>query len=82
MGDRKAEFSDWLLRHQTHLFGYIYSLVRDLDDADDLSSRQASPSGRSSINTTRRGPSCRGRSGSRSSKSRTFSGPGDADGST
>ena len=36
MGDRKAEFSDWLLRHQTHLFGYIYSLVRDLDDADDL----------------------------------------------
>jgi len=36
MGDRKAEFSDWLLRHQTQLFGYIYSLVRDLDDADDL----------------------------------------------
>src|SRR3954447_10189113 len=36
MGDRKAEFSDWLLRPQTHLFGYIYSLVRDLDDADDL----------------------------------------------
>jgi RNA polymerase sigma-70 factor, ECF subfamily len=36
MLDRKAEFSERLLRHQTQLFGYIYSLVRDLDDADDL----------------------------------------------
>ena len=25
-----------MLRHQTQLFGYIYSLVRNLDDADDL----------------------------------------------
>ena len=25
-----------LARHQSQLFGYIYSLVRDLDDADDL----------------------------------------------
>ena len=25
-----------LRQHQTQLFGYIYSLVRDLDDADDL----------------------------------------------
>ncbi len=25
-----------LRRHQTQLFGYIYSLVHDLDDADDL----------------------------------------------
>jgi RNA polymerase sigma-70 factor (ECF subfamily) len=36
MSERKAEFSEQLLRHQTQLFGYIYSLVRDLDDADDL----------------------------------------------
>ncbi|MFO0888938.1 MAG: sigma-70 family RNA polymerase sigma factor [Isosphaeraceae bacterium] len=36
MTDRKARFSERLLRHQTQLFGYIYSLVRDLDDADDL----------------------------------------------
>jgi RNA polymerase sigma-70 factor, ECF subfamily len=34
--DRKAEFAERLRRHQTQLFGYIYSLVRDLDDADDL----------------------------------------------
>jgi RNA polymerase sigma-70 factor (ECF subfamily) len=34
--DRKAEFAAQLARHQTQLFGYIYSLVRDLDDADDL----------------------------------------------
>ena len=26
----------FLRQHQTQLFGYIYSLVRDLDDADDL----------------------------------------------
>jgi RNA polymerase sigma-70 factor (ECF subfamily) len=36
MRDVKAEFSEWLLQHQTQLFGYIYSLVRNLDDADDL----------------------------------------------
>ena len=34
--DRKAEFAEQLARHQSQLFGYIYSLVRDLDDADDL----------------------------------------------
>ena len=35
-GDRQAEFAALLRQHQTQLFGYIYSLVRDLDDADDL----------------------------------------------
>jgi RNA polymerase sigma-70 factor (ECF subfamily) len=34
--DRKAEFADQLQRHQARLYGYIHSLVRDLDDADDL----------------------------------------------
>src|SRR5262245_48197069 len=34
--DRRAEFAEILRRHQTQLFGYIYSLVPDLDDADDL----------------------------------------------
>ena len=34
--DRQAEFAAQLRRHQTQLFSYIYSLVRDLDDADDL----------------------------------------------
>ena len=34
--DQKAEFAALLARHQSQLFGYIYSLVRDLDDADDL----------------------------------------------
>jgi RNA polymerase sigma-70 factor (ECF subfamily) len=34
--ETKAEFAELLLRHQTQLFGYIYTLVRDLDDADDL----------------------------------------------
>jgi RNA polymerase sigma-70 factor (ECF subfamily) len=34
--DRGTEFAELLRRHQTQLFGYIYSLVRDLDDADDL----------------------------------------------
>src|SRR5436309_11942438 len=33
---RKAEFADYLNRHQSQLFGYIHSLVRDLNDADDL----------------------------------------------
>jgi RNA polymerase sigma-70 factor (ECF subfamily) len=36
MRDNRAEFSDRLLRHQTQIFGYIYSFVRNLDDADDL----------------------------------------------
>jgi RNA polymerase sigma-70 factor (ECF subfamily) len=36
VSDVKAEFATRLRRHQTQLFGYIYSLVRDLDDADDL----------------------------------------------
>jgi RNA polymerase sigma-70 factor (ECF subfamily) len=36
MSDTKAEFAARLRQHQTQLFGYIYSLVRDLDDADDL----------------------------------------------
>jgi RNA polymerase sigma-70 factor (ECF subfamily) len=34
--DTRAEFAARLRQHQTQLFGYIYSLVRDLDDADDL----------------------------------------------
>ncbi len=35
-GEQRAEFASRLARHQAQLFGYIYSLVRDLDDADDL----------------------------------------------
>jgi RNA polymerase sigma-70 factor, ECF subfamily len=35
-GDDRADFATLLRRHQTQLFGYIYSIVRDLDDADDL----------------------------------------------
>ncbi len=34
--DREREFADRLGGYQTQLFGYIYSLVRNLDDADDL----------------------------------------------
>jgi RNA polymerase sigma-70 factor (ECF subfamily) len=34
--DARAEFASLLRGPQTQLFGYIYSLVRDLDDADDL----------------------------------------------
>lgn len=34
--DRKSLFASLLGAHQTQLFGYIYSLVRDLDHADDL----------------------------------------------
>ena len=34
-GDR-LDYASLLRQHQTQLFGYIYSLVRDLDDADDL----------------------------------------------
>lgn len=33
---QRAEFAERLARHQGQLLGYIYSLVRDLDDADDL----------------------------------------------
>jgi RNA polymerase sigma-70 factor (ECF subfamily) len=33
---RKAEFAELLREAQSRLFGYIHSLVRDLDDADDL----------------------------------------------
>jgi RNA polymerase sigma-70 factor (ECF subfamily) len=36
MSDIKAEFAALLRQHQNQLFGYIYSLVRNLDDADDL----------------------------------------------
>jgi RNA polymerase sigma-70 factor (ECF subfamily) len=36
LGDRRAEFAAALRQHQNQLFGYIYTLVRDLDDADDL----------------------------------------------
>jgi RNA polymerase sigma-70 factor (ECF subfamily) len=34
--DTKAEFVELLRRHQSQLFAYIYSLVRNFDDADDL----------------------------------------------
>jgi len=34
--DHKAEFAECLRRHQSQLFGYVHSLVRDLNDADDL----------------------------------------------
>ena len=33
---RKAEFAEYLRQDQTRLYGYIHSLVRDLNDADDL----------------------------------------------
>jgi RNA polymerase sigma-70 factor (ECF subfamily) len=33
---RKEEFAERLRQHQSRLFGYIHSLVRDLNDADDL----------------------------------------------
>jgi RNA polymerase sigma-70 factor, ECF subfamily len=33
---QRADFAELLARHQGQLLGYIYSLVRDLDDADDL----------------------------------------------
>jgi RNA polymerase sigma-70 factor (ECF subfamily) len=36
ISDLKTEFAALLRQHQSQLFGYIYSLVRDLDDADDL----------------------------------------------
>jgi RNA polymerase sigma-70 factor, ECF subfamily len=34
--DGRVDYASLLRQHQTQLFGYIYSLVRDLDDADDL----------------------------------------------
>ncbi len=33
---REGEFAEDLRRHQTQIFGFIYSLVRNFDDADDL----------------------------------------------
>jgi len=33
---RKAQFAEYLRQSQTRLYGYIHSLVRDLNDADDL----------------------------------------------
>jgi RNA polymerase sigma-70 factor (ECF subfamily) len=33
---RNTEFAEYLRQHQTRLYGYIHSLVRDLNDADDL----------------------------------------------
>jgi RNA polymerase sigma-70 factor (ECF subfamily) len=32
----KAEFAEFLRQNQMRLYGYIHSLVRDLNDADDL----------------------------------------------
>jgi RNA polymerase sigma-70 factor (ECF subfamily) len=32
----KAEFAEYLRQSQTRLYGYIHSLVRDVNDADDL----------------------------------------------
>jgi RNA polymerase sigma-70 factor (ECF subfamily) len=32
----RAEFAEYLRQHQSQLFGYIHSLVRDLNDADDV----------------------------------------------
>jgi RNA polymerase sigma-70 factor (ECF subfamily) len=34
--ERKAEFAELLRREQSRLYGYIHSLVRDLNDTDDL----------------------------------------------
>ena len=33
---RQVEFGEFLRQDQTRLYGYIHSLVRDLNDADDL----------------------------------------------
>jgi RNA polymerase sigma-70 factor (ECF subfamily) len=33
---RKLEFAEYLRQHQSQLFGYIHSLLRNLNDADDL----------------------------------------------
>jgi RNA polymerase sigma-70 factor (ECF subfamily) len=34
--ESKAEFAELLRQHQSQLFAYIYSLVHNFDDADDL----------------------------------------------
>jgi RNA polymerase sigma-70 factor (ECF subfamily) len=34
--EETAAFAERLARHHAQIFGYIHSLVRDLDDADDL----------------------------------------------
>jgi RNA polymerase sigma-70 factor (ECF subfamily) len=36
MSDRRSEFATHLMEVQSRLYGYIHSLVRDHDDADDL----------------------------------------------
>ena len=33
---RSIEFAEYLRQNQTRLYGYLHSLVRDLNDADDL----------------------------------------------
>jgi RNA polymerase sigma-70 factor, ECF subfamily len=33
---RKTAFADYLRQNQSRLYGYVHSLVRDLNDADDL----------------------------------------------
>ena len=33
---RKTEFAEYMRQHQSQLYGYLHSLVRDLNDADDL----------------------------------------------
>jgi len=38
-GDRREEFAENLRRNQTQIFSFIYSLVRNFDDADDLFQR-------------------------------------------
>jgi RNA polymerase sigma-70 factor (ECF subfamily) len=35
-GQKRSDFAERLSAHQGVVFGYIYSLVRNLDDADDL----------------------------------------------
>lgn len=36
MADRQSEFAQLLQQHHARLYAYLYSLVRDFDDADDL----------------------------------------------
>ncbi len=57
MSERRAEFADRLRQHQTALFGYIVSLVRDFDDADDLFQATSLRSGRNTTPTIRAAPS-------------------------
>jgi len=59
--DQKAEFAARLAQHHTQIFGYIYSLVCDLDDADDLFQQTSLVSGTSSTsNDPSRGASSLG----------------------